>query len=74
MSSPRHKKYQKSLPFNHLLPYSEHIDSEGDELFEDIKTNLSIAIQKRELWPGTLFWTNRLDRFDDVSLYMMYNF
>lgn len=53
-------KYQKSLIFNPLLPYAEYIDTEGDDLFREIKVNLSIAVQKRELWPGALFWTNRL--------------
>ena len=55
-------KYQKKLMYNDLLPYSELLEKEGNELFEQIKTNLSLAIQKSELWPGALFWTNRLGR------------
>lgn len=57
------KKFQKTLVFNKYLPYADVLDREADELFADIKRNLSVAVQKRELWPGTLFWSNRLSRW-----------
>lgn len=56
------RKYQKKLLYNDHLPYAQFVEEEGNSLFEDIKTNLSLAIQKSELWPGTIFWTNRLGR------------
>lgn len=56
-------KYQKPLVFNKLLPYSDCIEDEANEIFKRIKENLSIAVQKRELWPGSLFWTNRLSGY-----------
>ena len=64
LKNDRHRLYQKSLIINELLPYSESIEEEANRLFEEIKLNLSLAIQKRDLWPGALFWTNRLTRCD----------
>ena len=64
LKDDRHRRYQKSLIINELLPYSESIEEEANGLFEEIKLNLSLAIQKRDLWPGALFWTNRLARCD----------
>lgn len=58
-----YKRYQKSLIINELLPYSECLEEEANQLFGEIKLNLSIAVQKRDLWPGALFWTNRLTRY-----------
>ncbi|XP_019858537.1 PREDICTED: proteasome activator complex subunit 4 [Amphimedon queenslandica] len=58
-----YKRYQKSLIINELLPYSECLEEEANQLFGEIKLNLSIAVQKRDLWPGGLFWTNRLTSF-----------
>ena len=55
-------KYQSPHKHNKLLPYSDQIDAEADKLFSCIKQNLSRAVQMRELWPGTLYWTNRLSR------------
>lgn len=55
--------YQKPLLYNRFLPYVAEIDRESKHLLEDIKRNLSIAVQKSELWPGALYWTNRLNRY-----------
>lgn len=60
----RGSKYQRTLLYNSHLPYSELLEDEGNELFEQIKSNLSAAVQKSELWPGALYWTNRLARLD----------
>ena len=54
--------FQKTVIFNKYLPYADSLDREADELFANIKKNLSVAIQKRELWPGTLFWSTRLSK------------
>ena len=61
-SAPK-SKFQKPLVYNGHLPYSNRLHDEASELLEEIKVNLSAAIQKWELWPGTLYWTNRLSRF-----------
>lgn len=61
------RKYQKKLLFNDHLPYAQFVEEEGNSLFEEIKTNLSLSIQKSELWPGTIFWTNRLARCERVK-------
>ena len=53
-------KYQKPLIYNQYLPYSEHIEEEADEFLENIKKNLSIALQKHELKRGCVYWTNQL--------------
>ena len=55
--------YQKSLIYNKHLPYYELLATEACKLLEEIKVNLSVAVQKRELWPGVLYWTNRLSRY-----------
>ena len=64
MSSTDHpRSYQKQLlQYNRFLPYADLLEDEARALFEDIKQNLSIAVQKKELWPGALYWTNRLAR------------
>ena len=48
--------------YNKHLPYSQQLEKEAGELLSDIKKNLSVAVQRRELWPGALYWTNRLSR------------
>ena len=62
--------YQKPLLYNRFLPYMVQLNEESKCLFEDIKHNLSVAVQKSELWPGALYWTNRLNRYlDSMCLY-----
>ena len=56
------KQYQKPLLYNKLLPYADLLESEAKQVFDEIKKNLSESIQKREIWPGTFFWTLRLSR------------
>ena len=55
--------YQKPLIYNKFLPYAAKLDEESKHLFEDIKRCLSIAIQRSELWPGAIYWTQRLSRY-----------
>lgn len=55
-------KFQDPLFCNRYLPYNSALEAEAEELLKDIKLNLSSAIQKHELWPGALYWTNRLQR------------
>ena len=58
--------FQKPLVYNKFLPYASELKEESRQLFEDIKRCLSIAVQKSELWPGTIYWTQRLNRYDNI--------
>ncbi len=58
----KNKGFQNLLSCNDHLPYHDLLDKEAEKLLEDIKLNLSLAVQKHELWPGALYWTNRLRR------------
>lgn len=51
---------QKDIVYNKLLPYADRLDAESNELLRKIKSNLSRAVQLREIWPGVLFWTRKL--------------
>jgi len=53
-------KHQKPLVYNRFLPYADKIDKEATEFLQDIKKNLSIALQRRELKRGCVYWTNQL--------------
>ncbi len=55
--------FQCSLRCNQHLPYYSLLEQEAAALLQDIKANLSCAVQKQELWPGALYWTNRLSRW-----------
>ena len=55
-------KLQKTLLYNKFLPYYSSLRPEADQLLLDIKVNLSHAVQRHEIWPGALYWTNRLQR------------
>ncbi len=54
--------YQKPLLFSNQLPYSDKLEAEANEMFDRIKKNLSLAVQRRELWPGAMYWSYRLQR------------
>lgn len=54
--------YQKSLIYNKDLPYFSLLEDEAATLLREIKKNLSTAVQQKDLWPGALYWTNRLSR------------
>ena len=58
---------QKELVFNKLLPYAESIDQESQSYLCEIKSNLSKAVLLRELRPGCVAWTGRLNRY--LNLY-----
>ena len=55
-------KPQKEILCNRLLPYSEKLDTESCQLFATIKTNLARTICLRELRPGFVIWTSRLNK------------
>eukprot|EP00057_Strongylocentrotus_purpuratus_P019391 XP_011673865.1 PREDICTED: proteasome activator complex subunit 4 isoform X2 [Strongylocentrotus purpuratus] len=56
-------RYQKELIYNKLLPYSSEFEEESERHLTEIKTNLSLAVQLRELRPGVLFWTGKFSAY-----------
>ena len=56
------REYQRPLLFSKQLPYSDQLEGEANEMFDRIKMNLSYAVQRRELWPGVMYWSLRLQR------------
>ena len=57
------KKYQKPLVYNKHLPYADVIESEAVEKLSLIKKNLSVAVQKRDVTYGYIYWIRRLQRY-----------
>lgn len=55
-------KPQKENVYNKLLPYAEKLDDESNRLFSDIKTNLIKSVLAREMRPGCMVWTSRLNK------------
>ncbi|XP_077865747.1 proteasome activator complex subunit 4-like [Saccoglossus kowalevskii] len=58
---------QKEIPYNKLLPYSDKLDDESNRFLSEVKANLGIAVQLRELRPGVLHWATRLSTY--IRLY-----
>lgn len=56
-------KPQNENVYNKLLPYSEKLDEESENLFKDIKTNLIKSVLAREMRPGCALWTSRLNKY-----------
>ena len=56
-------KPQKEIVYNQLLPYSASLDEESSQSFSVIKTNLAKTICLRELRPGFVIWTSRLNKY-----------
>ncbi|KAM0724588.1 Proteasome activator complex subunit 4B [Formica fusca] len=60
---------QKELVYNKLLPYADKLDVESRVWLAQIKGNLGRAVMLRELKPGCVFWTSRLNIY--IKLYGM---
>nr|DBA27145.1 TPA: hypothetical protein GDO54_011320 [Pyxicephalus adspersus] len=58
---------QKEIVYNRLLPYADRLDRESNQLLASIKSNLGRAVHLRELWPGVLFWSRKLNTY--IRLY-----
>ena len=58
------RPFQKEVVYNKHLPYADKLDEEADGLFAEIKRNLTSAVLLRELRPGVLFWSNRLEKYE----------
>ncbi|XP_072167902.1 proteasome activator complex subunit 4-like [Diadema setosum] len=59
----RQSRFQKEVVYNKLLPYSDCLDGESSRQLVEIKTNLSLAVQLRELRPGVVFWTGKFSSY-----------
>jgi proteasome activator subunit 4 len=64
------KKYQKPLVYNKHLPYADVIESEAVEKLSLIKKNLSVAVQKRDVTYGYIYWIRRLQSY--ITVYGMH--
>ncbi|KAM5165243.1 proteasome activator complex subunit 4 [Mantella aurantiaca] len=58
---------QKEIVYNRLLPYADRLDRESNQLLASIKGSLGRAVHVRELWPGVLFWSRKLNTY--IRLY-----
>ena len=58
---------QKEIIYNKLLPYVGDMDKESTSWFAEIKANLGVSIALRELRPGIVTWTSRLNKY--IRLY-----
>nr|XP_015218489.1 PREDICTED: proteasome activator complex subunit 4 isoform X1 [Lepisosteus oculatus] len=58
---------QKEIVYSKLLPYSDKLDKESNDILAKIKANLGRAVLLRELWPGVMFWTRKLSTY--IRLY-----
>lgn len=56
-------KYQKTVVFNKHLPYADQLEEEAARKLADIKRNLCVAVQNRDVTPGYIFWIGRLSRY-----------
>lgn len=56
-------KPQREIIYNKLLPYADQLDRESLQLYTDIKTNLTRSILLREIRPGCVLWTSRLNKY-----------
>ena len=54
---------QKSIIYNTFLPYSEHLDEESVLQLAEIKTNLGLAVQHRDIKIAGTHWTGQLAKF-----------
>ncbi|XP_043485466.1 proteasome activator complex subunit 4A-like [Polistes fuscatus] len=66
-NSKKPKKYQMEHIYNKLLPYYEDLEIESEKMLADIKGNLGQAVMYREIEPGCLLWTKRLNKY--IRLY-----
>jgi len=58
---------QKEIVYNKLLPYGAEMDAESTNWFAEIKANLGKSIALRELRPGIVTWSSRLNKY--IRLY-----
>ena len=60
-------EHQKEIVYNKLLPYVVEMDTESTNWFGEIKANLGRSIALRELRPGIVTWSSRLNKY--IRLY-----
>lgn len=55
-------KVQKKLVYTNFLPYPELIDEESQRLLAEIKGYLGKAVLLKDITPGCVFWSWRLQK------------
>ncbi|XP_058802846.1 proteasome activator complex subunit 4A-like [Phymastichus coffea] len=55
--------YQTEIAFNKLLPYSDKLDEEADNLLAYIKENLGRCVITRDINPGCVYWSQMLTEY-----------
>lgn len=63
MDTHDERQYQKTVVFNKHLPYADQLEEEAAGKLADIKRNLCVAVQNRDVTPGYIFWIGRLSRY-----------
>ena len=58
---------QKEIIYNSKLPYSDKLDEESKEMWDNIKSNLGRSLSLHELRPGYVIWTGRLIKYIIIS-------
>ena len=53
-------KPQRELIYNKYLPYSDVLENEANAQLSEIKKNLSLAVQLRDINKGAVFWSSKL--------------
>ena len=51
---------QKEIYYNTYLPYADQLDSESQQMLEQIKNNLAKSVASREMKPAIGFYVNKL--------------
>ena len=59
---------QKELAYSRLLPYSDDLDEESNEVLAEIKENLARSVQLRDIKIGTSHWAVQLTKYICFSL------
>ena len=58
---------QRELVYNKHLPYSEALDDESKLQLEEIKKNLSHAVQMRDIIVGAYTWSRKLNKSVNIT-------
>ena len=55
-------KPQKELKYNSFLPYSDCLDDESNNQLAEIKANLGLSVQNRDIKTAATHWTGQLTK------------
>lgn len=54
--------HQETLAYNKLLPYHGEINASSQQILQQIKHNLCLAVEHCELRPGAYYWSIQLEK------------